>query len=470
MKEIRKRILKITVLALMINIFTVGCEKKKDDKALLFGAAALSASRTSTSTASTYTIGGTVSDLWTLGLVLQNNAGDDVTVTAASGTTSGTFTFATKVSGAYAVTVKTQPSSASCTVSSGSGTASANVTNVSVSCLTSIGGGILKALSSLTGAASVFVGPANGTSASGTTDAIGTAARFNLPEDITSDGKNLYVLESGNNRIRKIVISTGDVSTLAGSTNGFADGTGTAALFNFPKGITTDGTNLYVADTANNRIRKVVISSGVVTTLAGNTSGNTDGTGTAALFNSPRGITTDGTNLYVSDYSNHRIRKVVISSGVVTTLAGNTSGNTDGTGTAALFSNPWGITTDGTNLYVADFGNHRIRKVVISSGIVTTLAGNTSGNTDGTGTAALFNMPVNLTTDGTNLFVSDYFNNRIRKVVISTAVVTTLAGSTSGDLDGTGSNAKFTGPQGITSDGTSLYVVENSLNKVRKIQ
>jgi hypothetical protein len=107
--------------------------------------------------------------------------------------------------------------------------------------------------------------------------------------------------------------------------------------------------------------------SGVVTTLAGTTgtSGTTDGTGTSALFNSPDGITNDGTNLYVTDYNNHTIRKVVISTVVVTTLAGTagTSGTTDATGTSALFNFPIGITSDGTSLFVADILSHTIRKI-----------------------------------------------------------------------------------------------------------
>ncbi|MBL0265618.1 MAG: hypothetical protein IPQ05_17560 [Leptospiraceae bacterium] len=204
------------------------------------------------------------------------------------------------------------------------------MTNVTVSCATSIGGNILKTLSSLTAAVTVFAGPANGTTTNGTTDAAGTAARFLFPAEITTDGTNLYVADSGNHRIRKIVISTGVVSTLAGNGSGNTDGTGTAALFNTPQGVTTDGTNLYVADSNNHRIRKIVISSGVVTTLAGSSQGFLDGTGTAAQFFNPVGLTMDGTNLYVGDTSNHRIRKIVISSGVVTTLAGSaTSGFLD---------------------------------------------------------------------------------------------------------------------------------------------
>ena len=116
---------------------------------------------------------------------------------------------------------------------------------------------------------------------------------------------------------------------------------------------------------SNHKIRKIVISSGVVTTLAGSTSsGSTDATGTAASFNEPREMTTAGINLYVTDGSNHKIRKIVISTGAVTTLAGSgSSGSQDGTGTAASINNPRGITIVGTYLYVGDYVNHKIRKI-----------------------------------------------------------------------------------------------------------
>jgi hypothetical protein len=145
----------------------------------------------------------------------------------------------------------------------------------------------------------------------------------------------------------------------------------------------------------NNEIRKIVIASGVVTTLAGSTtSGNADGTGTAASFFGPcRG--SQPTALICMLRTTSEIRKIVIASGVVTTLAGSTTthGNADGTGTAVSFYNLFGITTDGTNLYVVDTLNNDIRKIVIASGVVTTLAGSTTpGNADGTGTAASFSL------------------------------------------------------------------------------
>jgi hypothetical protein len=219
-----------------------------------------------------------------------------------------------------------------------------------------------------------------------------------------------------------------------------------------------------VADTFNRLIRQIVISTGVVTTLAGTngSSGSANGTGTSASFNSPHGITTDGTNLYVSDTSNNLIRQIVISTGVVTTLAGTgSSGSANGTGTSASFNSPRGITTDGTNLYVADTSNRLIRQIVISTGVVTTLADN----------SASFNSPRGITTDGTNLYVSDTSNNLIRQIVISTGVVTTLAGTgSSGSANGTGTSASFNSPRGITTDGTNLYVVDGSNHLIRMIE
>ena len=312
-----------------------------------------------------------------------------------------------------------------------------------------------------------------GTGSSGSADGTGTAASFYSPGGITSDGTNLFVAGINNHIIRKIVISSGVVTTFAGTgSTGSSDGTGTAASFNFPFGITNDGTNLFVVDAQNHLIRKIVISSGVVTTFAGTGSrGSADGTGTAASFNAPGGITSDGTNLFVADVGNHLIRKIVISSGVVTTIAGTGStGSSDGTGTAASFNLPFGITNDGTNLFVVDAQNHLIRKIVISSGVVTTFAGTGSfGSADGTGTAASFNAP-GITNDGTNLFVADRRNNTIRKVVISTGVVTTFAGTGSaGSADGTGTAASFNYPQSITHDGTSLFVMDLSNHTIRKI-
>ncbi len=271
----------------------------------------------------------------------------------------------------------------------------------------------------------------------------------------------------------KVLSLTGTVTTLAGTSassgaNPAADGIGPAARFYAPIGITTDGTNLYISDTFNHIIRKIDISTETVTTLAGNarTIGASDGSGATATFHLTAGITTDGTNLYVTEGWDNTIRKIAISTGIVTTLAGTagTSGSSDNIGPAASFSSPQGITTDGTNLYVTDTGNSTVRKVEIPTGAVTTLAGTpgVSGTTDSASSAARFYGPQGITTDGTNLYVADTGNSTIRKIVISTGAVTTLAGiaGSTGAADGVGATARFSFPTGITTDGTYLYVTE----------
>jgi sugar lactone lactonase YvrE len=314
----------------------------------------------------------------------------------------------------------------------------------------------------------------------GSLDATGTAATFHTPYGITTDGTSLFVADTGNNIIRKIDIASGLVSTLTGSAGvpGSADGTGAAALFQAPCGITTDGTNLYVADTGNNTIRKVVISTGVVTTLAGTAGvpGSANGTGTAATFHTPYGITTDGTSLFVADTGNSTIRKIEIASELVSTLTGSAGvpGWADGTGTTALFNRPAGITVDGNTLFVADTGNNIIRIIDISTGVVATFVGSAeiSGSTDGTAGAALFNHPVGVANDGTFLYVADTGNNTIRKVVISSSAVTTLAGiaGTSGSTDATGAAARFYHPVGISLQSSILYVADTLNSTIRRVQ
>jgi len=357
------------------------------------------------------------------------------------------------------------------TVTDTAGNVSSTLTLSSFSVIEQMGGSIQGAELSLSTVVTTLAGTVDNGSANGT----GTSASFNYPSGITTDGTNLYVADSSNHLIRQIVISTGAVTTVAGTgSSGSANGTGTSASFNFPYGITTDGTNLYVADQSNHLIRQIVISTGAVTTLAGTgSSGSANGTGTSSSFNSPFGITTDGTNLYVADSSNHLIRQIVISTGAVTTLAGTgSSGSANGTGTSASFNIPYGITTDGTNLYVTDFGNHLIRQIVISTGAVTTVAGTgTSGSANGTGTSASLNGPRGITTDGTNLYVVDQSNHLIRKIVISTGAVTTVAGTgSSGSANGTGTSASFNIPSRITTDGTNLYVADFDNHLIRQIE
>ncbi len=281
---------------------------------------------------------------------------------------------------------------------------------------------------------------------------------------------------------------TRTVTTLAGSnanTPGTHEDTVTVGSerFNHPTGITTDGTSLYVADTANHVIRKI-LANGTTTTIAGTPkeagSADTTPTSTKTTFSSPQGITFDGTYLYVADTGSAVIRRIDMSTtpATVTTIAGlaNTLGAVDSTtsGADARFYSPFGITTDGTNLYVTDTSYHTIRKIKIAktaagsqySQAVTTLAGSpgSAGSVDGTGTAARFNVPNRITTDGTNLYVTDFNNHTIRKVAIATGETTTIAGSSgvgaSSSDSKVGTSARFYYPSGIITDGTNLFVTE----------
>jgi NHL repeat-containing protein len=340
---------------------------------------------------------------------------------------------------------------------------------------TRMGGAVQGAPLSLTGRAVTLAGAAPTT---GSTDETGTAARFNAPGGIATDGTNLFVADSQNHTIRKVVIATREVTTVAGTagSSGSADNTGAAARFNWPVGIATDGSNLYVTDSNNHTIRRVVIATGEVTTIAGTagSSGSADGTGAAARFYNPYGIVLVGADLLVTDRNNHTIRKVVIATGEVTTFVGTalSAGSANGTGATARFNTPSGIATDGTDLYVADYFNDTIRKVVIATGDVTTVAGSAGliGFADGIGAAARFTFPGGITMDASNLFVTDSYNFTVRKVVIATGAVSTIAGTVGwgGTADGTGAAAMFTSPNGITTDGTSLFVTE-TIGTIRKI-
>jgi hypothetical protein len=327
----------------------------------------------------------------------------------------------------------------------------------------------------------VALGTASVTTIAGTpagTDGIGPAGRFGEPAQIATDGSNAFVADPVTGTIRKIVVATGAVSTVAGTpgTGGWVDAAGASARFRDPHGVTIDGAHLYVADSHNQRIRKIVVATGAVTTLAGDGGmGSTDGTASVARFNEPRAITNDGTHLYVADTWNHRIRKIEIATGVVTTIAGSTAGTTDGVGTDAKFLFPEGIATDGTNLYVADTSANKIRKVVIATGAVTTLAGaddGSSGSVDGTGTSARFRQPRGIGTDGTNVYVADSENHTIRRVVVATGEVTTLAGmpATNAVVDGQGNAARFFYPGGIATDGVRLLVMDSLGATLRRVE
>lgn len=327
------------------------------------------------------------------------------------------------------------------------------------------------------GVVSTLAGLAGST---GSADGTGSAARFFVPYGVAVDGTgNVYVADTYNDTIRKIT-PAGVVSTLAGlaGSQGSADGTGSAARFNFPDGVAVDGKgNVYVADTTNNTIREITPAR-VVSTLAGLASapGSDDGTGIFARFSHPNDVAVDTAgNVYVADTDNDTIRKVT-PAGVASTLAGlaGSQGSADGTGGAARFIFPEGVAVDTTgNVYVADTYNYTIRKIT-PAGVVTTVAGlaRNQGSTDGTGSAARFNTPTSVAVDTAgNIYVADLFSNTIRKITPA-GVVTTLAGlaGSSGSADGSGSAARFYYPSGVAVDaGGNVYVADGANHTIRKI-
>ena len=301
---------------------------------------------------------------------------------------------------------------------------------------------------------------------SGGADGAGSSARFSSPADLALDSAgNAYVADAGNHAVRKMT-PAGVVTTLAGS-----------AQLSRPTGIAVDGTgNVYVADGGNNAIWKVT-TAGVVSTLAGRVgaSGSTDGTGTAASFSGPSGIVADAVgNLYVADTLNHIVRKVS-PAGVVTTIAGvaGAGGSANGTGSAARFRGPQGLALDASgSLFVADTNNNAVRKVVVGSGLVTTVAGQDgiAGSLDGGTSQAQFHFPSGIGIDSAgNLFVADTDNHTLREISLA-GTVSTLAGlaGTAGSADGTGTAARFNFPTGVAVNlAGDVYLADASNHTIR---
>jgi len=303
-----------------------------------------------------------------------------------------------------------------------------------------------------------------------------TSAQLNFPTGIATDTfGNLYIVDYQNNRIRKVTPG-GVISTVVGNgTGGFSGdgGLATSAMIYQPEGVAADRNgNLYIADAGNNRIRKVT-PGGVISTFAGNGTAGYSGDGgpaVSAQVSQPEGLVVDAAgNLYIADSENNRIRKVT-PSGVISTVAGNGAVGFSGDGgpaTAAQLSFPLSVALDTAgSLYIADTNNNRIRKVN-TGGTIATVAGTGTFGYSGDGgpaTLAEIAQPEGVALDGAgNLYIADTFNNRVREVN-SGGTIDTAAGN------GISSSSQLSFPLGVAVDGAgNLYIADTHNNRIQEV-
>ncbi len=304
-------------------------------------------------------------------------------------------------------------------------------------------------------------------------DNAGASASFSEPFGIAVDSRgNVIVAEGGGSNRVRIITPNGAVQTITGSEEGYGDGPGASALFNTPSAIAIDKRgNLIVADTSNNRIRRIS-TEGVVSTVAGSAeAGYRDGPADQSQFDSPVGVAVDREgNIFVADTYNDRVRKIS-TEGAVSTIAGaGMPGFADGQAESAMFDTPCGVAVDAQgNLFIADTGNDAIRKIT-PQGDVSTIVG-TSQNADAPyAPDSELDLPVGIaiTHDGF-LFVASQGNGRVHRITPE-GEISLFAGDSSGFANGVGTAARFNGPSGIAVDRQgNLYVADTENYLVRKI-
>ena len=346
----------------------------------------------------------------------------------------------------------------------------------------------------------------NGTQASTGDNGLATSAELDIPAGVAFDSSgNYYIAEFIGCKIRKVTIATGDITTVAGNgTCGYSGDTGqaTSAEIYYPNRVVLDSSgNIYIADYFNSRIRKVTVSSGVITTVAGNGTAGYSGDGAAATsaeINKAEGVFVDSSgNIYIADGVNNRVREVSASTGYISTVAGGgsspstCSGSTDSIGdgcaaTSAQLNDPNDLYVDSAgNIYIDDLGDNRIRKVTASTGYISTVAGGgsspstCSGSTDSIGdgcaaTGAELNQPYGVVVDSAgNIYIGDNLSYRVRMVNAGTGIISTIAGtgvqSYSGD-NGPAISAQLGTPNGMALDNSgNLYFADSNNNRIRKV-
>lgn len=331
----------------------------------------------------------------------------------------------------------------------------------------------------------------NGTRGFGGDGGPAAAASLNNPQGIVADGVgNLYVADTYNLRLRRINLANQIISTVAGNGTPMFSGDGgpsTGASLSYTQGVGVDTHgNIYIADTGNNRIRRVDAATNVISSVAGNGiasySGDNDAASIAGL-NNARGVAADNIgNLYIADTSNNRIRRVDAATQTITTVAGNGAAAFGGDGslaTSASLSVPSGIALDGSgNLFIADTGNQRIRRVDAVTQVITTVAGSDSHGPSGDGvlaTVATLVSPTGVALDvAGNLYIADSYVSTVRRVDAATQIITTVAGvigsyAFSGD-GGVATAASLSYPQGVALDAAgNLYIADTYNNRIRRI-
>ncbi len=330
----------------------------------------------------------------------------------------------------------------------------------------------------------------NGTEGFSGDGGLGTSAELLVPEGVFVDAAgDIFIADSGNNRIREVVASTGIIKSVAGNgTQGFSGdgGLGTSAELGDPGGVFLDGAgDIFIADSGNNRIREVVASTGIIKSVAGNGTQGFSGDGglaTNAELEGPFGVFVDGAgDIFIADSDNQRVREVSASTGDIQSVAGNGGGANGGDGglaTNAQLSLPGGVFADAAgNIFIGDSSNCDIRVVFASSGILQTAAGNEDFGFSGDGGPAIYaelSTPYGVVTDAHgNLFIADVANNRIREVVAATGFIKTVAGNGTAGLSGDGglaTSAKLNGPLGVSVDAAGdIFIADTHNSRIREV-
>ena len=342
----------------------------------------------------------------------------------------------------------------------------------------------------------------NGTGSFAGDNGVALSSQVNIPYMICVDGSNnLYIADAGNNRVRKINATNNIITTVAGTSGvgGYTgEGGATSVKLNNPIGVAVDagGNFLYIGDNANNRIRKVDLAANTISSLAGITTAGFSGDGFAAItaaISGPKGVAVDGSgNVYFADAGNNRIRMINALSGIISTIAGNgTPGYvTDGVvATTTQINNPCGVYVDAAgNVYFADAGNNRIRKIDVGTLIISTVAGNGTAGYAGDGSPATaagcrINAPTAVTFDAAgNMYISDAGSNRIRYVDKLTGNISTIVSSSgfgffSGDggvplsaTIKTATPAPTIGASVAVGNNNSYYISDRNNNRIRQVR